>query len=167
MKTTSNRGFTLIELLVVIAIIGILSSVVLASLNSARSKARDAQRLSDLEQIGRIMALATGTTGTALAGCTTAHADIANCTGTINGVDMTQLQKFKDPSTPGTACSANPTATCQYSIARANGAAGALTDDYVVTSYLEVGAGPFATAGRICVIGNATTTGSLASTTCL
>lgn len=47
----TKQGFTLIELLVVIAIIGLLSSIVLASLNSARIKARDARRISDIRQI--------------------------------------------------------------------------------------------------------------------
>ncbi|MAZ67608.1 prepilin-type cleavage/methylation domain-containing protein [bacterium] len=49
--TKRDRGFTLIELLVVIAIIGILSSVVLASLNSARQKSRDARRIGDIKQL--------------------------------------------------------------------------------------------------------------------
>jgi len=46
-----NKGFTLVEILVVIAIIGILSSIVLASMGGARAKGRDTKRISDVKQL--------------------------------------------------------------------------------------------------------------------
>ncbi len=61
--TPKGGGFTLLELLVVVAIIGILSSVVLASLNGARMKARDSKRISDLRQIKTALELFYDTNG--------------------------------------------------------------------------------------------------------
>jgi type II secretion system protein G len=82
-----KRGFTLIELLVVIAIIGILASVVLASLNSARAKARDSRRISDIKQISTALQLYRDTNGSlpSTAGicyagwCCLGHGDAGTC----------------------------------------------------------------------------------------
>lgn len=52
-----KKGFTLIELLVVIALIGILSAVAFASYTTAQTKARDADRKSDLDALFKALEL--------------------------------------------------------------------------------------------------------------
>lgn len=54
---SKKKGFTLIELLVVVAIISLLSSVVMASLNSARAAARDVHRRTSLKQVATALEL--------------------------------------------------------------------------------------------------------------
>ena len=105
MYKNRSQGFTLIELLVVIAIIGILSAVVLASLNTARSKGNDAAVQSNLSTIQTQAEIYYGGAGlnsygtqawaTTVAGCAAgmfsdanvskalAAADAANGTGSI------------------------------------------------------------------------------------
>ena len=54
----NKKGFTLIELLVVIAIIGLLATLSVIALNTARVKARDARRVSDIKQIQTALEMA-------------------------------------------------------------------------------------------------------------
>lgn len=56
-KTRKNGGFTLIELLMVISIIGLISGVVLTALGDARSRARNSQRIQNIESIATALQL--------------------------------------------------------------------------------------------------------------
>jgi type II secretion system protein G len=81
-----SDGFTLIELLVVISIIGLLSSIILASLTSARARARDSVRLSDLHQLSIALELYRTTNGSyPLSGADSSvhpfRAGVTNCSG--------------------------------------------------------------------------------------
>ncbi|OGE79313.1 MAG: hypothetical protein A2751_04960 [Candidatus Doudnabacteria bacterium RIFCSPHIGHO2_01_FULL_46_14] len=83
------KGFTLIELLVVISVIGLLASVILISLNSARAKARDAKRIADLRQTASALELyfdANNQFPPDVVPCDTSRGGSVNCTPGTNGV---------------------------------------------------------------------------------
>lgn len=63
MKINKARGFTLVELMVVISIIGLLSSVVLASLSTARNRSKDTAVISGILQLRNLINLEFSDTG--------------------------------------------------------------------------------------------------------
>jgi prepilin-type N-terminal cleavage/methylation domain-containing protein len=104
-----RHAFTLVELLVVIAIIGLLSTIAIVSLTSARSKARDTKRLADIHQITTAMQLyrqdngnypdpgALGCTGGSTAYYCLGHGDGGSCWPGIPYHGCTALDNAMSP----------------------------------------------------------------------
>ena len=104
LRNKNQKGFTLIELLVVIAIIGLLASVVLLALNSARQKSRDAKRVADIRQLASAMELYFNDNGTypTASGGTLCSTGTSACSGgaAIGGVALTPTYIGQVPTAP-------------------------------------------------------------------
>ncbi len=107
----NKPGFTLIELLVVIAIIGLLSTLSILALNTARARARDAKRVADVKQIQTALEMYYNDTGDYPGQASiTPGASIASANGVF-------LRQIPTPPTPvdGSACPAlQPAYTYAY-----------------------------------------------------
>ena len=119
----TKKGFTLVELLVVIAIIGMLSTIAVVSLGSARAKARDAKRIADMRQVSAALEIyysdqsgypiygtaGTGSTLNNMSICATSGIS-AVCTGTTY---MAVIPAYPNPPAT-TACAATASANYCY-----------------------------------------------------
>jgi type II secretion system protein G len=125
---TKKKGFTLIELLVVIAIIGILATVVMVSLNTARRNSRDARRVSDLRQIALALEMYSSEKG----GYPAATAATCNAT-TYTAMTGLVVTAGYLPSSP-----LDPTNNATYFYAYgANSATADAATDYTLKAVLE------------------------------
>jgi prepilin-type N-terminal cleavage/methylation domain-containing protein len=123
----NKKGFTLIELLVVIAIIGLLSTLAVVALSSARQKSRDSKRVSDMKQVQTAMELMFSANNSyVMTGCAAPGALVSSCNGPALPVGVTAITEFlpgidklKDPNGAAAcaaACDATVAAPCNYSV---------------------------------------------------
>jgi prepilin-type N-terminal cleavage/methylation domain-containing protein len=179
MLKTKKTGFTLVELLVVIAIIGLLSTIAVVSLGTARGKARDTKRIADTKQIATALeqyyndvnsypgAIAAGAalgagsgqtncTGSVACTCLSSGSGFLNtCSGTTY---MGSIPAYPAPPT-NAACTAGSTYAAPATIANYcyySSTTSAASTDYKLTFHLE--ANNTALGGDDCIMMNSGTT---------